>query len=81
MDLLAGKQGLIIGVANERSYAWHIAKALIDHGARCSFSVLPQPKLRARARLAIEALALREEWIMPADCRRGDLEPPSAGWR
>lgn len=68
MNLLRGKSGLIFGVANERSYGWHIAKALIDHGAQCSFGVMPGPKMEARARLAIEALELREEWIRPCNC-------------
>ena len=34
MGLMAGKQGLIMGVANDRSLAWGIAKALHAHGAR-----------------------------------------------
>ena len=29
-DLLKGKRGLIMGVANERSIAWGIAKAMAD---------------------------------------------------
>ncbi len=33
MPLMAGKQGLIMGVANERSLAWGIAKALHGQGA------------------------------------------------
>ena len=33
MPLMAGKQGLIMGVANERSIAWGIAKTLHEHGA------------------------------------------------
>ncbi|MGB2982711.1 MAG: NADH-specific enoyl-ACP reductase, partial [Candidatus Bipolaricaulia bacterium] len=35
MSLLAGKTGLVFGVANERSIAWHIAKNAVDHGAVC----------------------------------------------
>ena len=31
--LLAGKRGLIMGVANERSIAWGIAKAMSEAGA------------------------------------------------
>jgi enoyl-[acyl-carrier protein] reductase I len=38
MPLMAGKQGLIMGVANERSLAWGIAKALHGEGARLAFS-------------------------------------------
>ena len=38
MPLMAGKQGLIMGVANERSIAWGIAKALHEHGAALAFT-------------------------------------------
>jgi enoyl-[acyl-carrier protein] reductase I len=31
--LMAGKRGLIMGVANDRSIAWGIAKAVHDAGA------------------------------------------------
>ena len=36
--LLAGKRGLIMGVANERSIAWGIARALSEHGAELAFT-------------------------------------------
>ncbi|MEO1577757.1 MAG: SDR family oxidoreductase [Pseudomonadota bacterium] len=36
--LLTGKRGLVMGVANERSIAWGIAKALADEGANLAFS-------------------------------------------
>ncbi|GAB5446694.1 enoyl-ACP reductase FabI [Gymnodinialimonas sp.] len=37
-DLMKGKRGLIMGVANERSIAWGIAKALHAEGAELAFS-------------------------------------------
>ncbi len=37
-QLMAGKKGLIMGVANDRSIAWGIAKTLSDHGAKLAFS-------------------------------------------
>ncbi|WP_284164592.1 SDR family oxidoreductase [Frigidibacter sp. SD6-1] len=37
-DLMRGKRGLVMGVANERSIAWGIAKALADEGAELAFS-------------------------------------------
>ncbi|MFG6079346.1 enoyl-ACP reductase [Paracoccus litorisediminis] len=37
-DLMKGKRGLVMGVANERSIAWGIAKALADQGAELAFS-------------------------------------------
>ena len=36
--LMEGKRGLIMGVANERSIAWGIAKAVSDQGARLAFT-------------------------------------------
>lgn len=38
MPLMAGKHGLIMGVANERSIAWGIAKTLHAHGADLAFT-------------------------------------------
>ncbi|GGE06222.1 Enoyl-[acyl-carrier-protein] reductase [NADH] [Gemmobacter megaterium] len=37
-DLLKGKRGLVMGVANERSIAWGIAKAMASEGAELAFS-------------------------------------------
>lgn len=37
-NLMTGKRGLVMGVANERSIAWGIAKALADEGAELAFS-------------------------------------------
>jgi len=37
-DLLKGKRALIMGVANERSIAWGIAKAMAEEGAELAFS-------------------------------------------
>jgi len=36
--LMAGKRGLIMGLANDKSIAWGIAKSLSDHGATLAFS-------------------------------------------
>ena len=36
--LMAGKRGIIMGVANERSLAWGIARAAASHGAELAFS-------------------------------------------
>src|SRR5579864_3391252 len=38
MGGMAGKQGLVMGVANDRSLAWGIARALHQHGARLAFT-------------------------------------------
>jgi hypothetical protein len=36
--LMAGKRGLIMGLANDKSLAWGIAKALGEQGAELAFS-------------------------------------------
>ncbi|MDF2763553.1 MAG: enoyl-[acyl-carrier-protein] reductase FabI [Rhodospirillales bacterium] len=36
--LMAGKRGLVMGVANDRSIAWGIAKAAADQGAELAFT-------------------------------------------
>ena len=38
MSIMSGKKGLIMGVANERSIAWGIAKTLAENGAELAFS-------------------------------------------
>ncbi|UYP67230.1 enoyl-ACP reductase [Thalassobacter stenotrophicus] len=38
MGLMDGKKGLIMGVANERSIAWGIAKAMAEQGAELAFT-------------------------------------------
>lgn len=39
--LFEGKKGLILGVANDRSIAWAVAKEIMDNGGICGFSHLP----------------------------------------
>ena len=38
MTLLSGKRGLIMGVANENSAAWGIAKQAYELGAKLAFT-------------------------------------------
>ncbi|MDR2794749.1 MAG: SDR family oxidoreductase [Holosporaceae bacterium] len=38
MKLMKGKKGIVMGIANDRSLAWGIAKTLADHGAEMVFS-------------------------------------------
>src|SRR3569832_586936 len=37
-ELMKGKRGLIMGIANDHSIAWGIAKALAAHGAEMAFT-------------------------------------------
>jgi enoyl-[acyl-carrier protein] reductase I len=56
MGLLEGKKGLIVGVANDHSIAWAIAKYVMAEGAVCGFTHLPDreddPRQRNRRRVA-----------------------------
>jgi enoyl-[acyl-carrier protein] reductase I len=55
MGLFDGKRGLILGVANERSIAWAIAKTIMEEGGQCGFSYLPDkaddPRQKNRKRV------------------------------
>ncbi len=50
--LMAGKKGLIMGVANDRSIAWGIAKALHEQGAELAFTYQGDALLKRVAPLA-----------------------------
>ena len=52
---MAGKRGLIMGVANDRSLAWGIAKSLASQGAELAFSYLGEA-LEKRVRPLAESL-------------------------
>ncbi|MFK7759868.1 MAG: enoyl-ACP reductase [Phycisphaerales bacterium] len=56
MGLLDGKVGLVVGVANDRSYAWHIAKEIIAQGGTCAFAHIPGEKNARRTQRAAEKL-------------------------
>ncbi|MCE7974753.1 MAG: enoyl-ACP reductase [Leptolyngbya sp. PLA1] len=67
MGLLEGKTGLIVGVANERSYAWHIAKAIMEHGGRCAFTHLPGDRNAHRVKRSLGELGVTDPWLTPLD--------------
>ncbi len=72
MGLLDGQKGIIFGVANDRSIAWHIARNLIVHGATCGFSHFPGEKMERRARKTIEAGGVANPWLFPCDVGRDE---------
>ncbi|NOT00695.1 MAG: enoyl-ACP reductase [Phycisphaerales bacterium] len=72
MGLLDGKKGIVFGVANDRSIAWHIAKNLMDHGAVCAFPHLPGEKMERRVRKAIESGGVTDPWLIPCDASSDD---------
>ncbi len=64
MPLMAGKQGLVMGVANERSIAWGIAKALRGEGAALAFTYQGEA-LGKRVRPLAESLD--SDFVIEAD--------------
>jgi enoyl-[acyl-carrier protein] reductase I len=62
--LMAGKKGLVMGVANERSIAWGIAKACHDAGAKVAFTFQGEA-LEKRVRPL--ATSIGSDIILPCD--------------
>lgn len=62
--LMAGKRGLIMGVANDYSIAWGIARMLHDAGAELAFTYLGDPILK---RLEPLASSVGSDLLIPCD--------------
>jgi len=62
--LMAGKRGLIMGVANDRSIAWGIARAVATHGAQLAFTYQGDA-LEKRVRPL--AKSLDSNFVLPCD--------------
>ena len=62
--LMAGKKGLIMGVANDRSIAWGIAKTLHAHGADLAFTYQGDALLK---RVKPLAESVGSDIVMPCD--------------
>ena len=67
--LMGGKKGLIMGLANDRSLAWGIAKALADQGAELAFSYQGEALQKRVAPLAEQ---LGSDFLI--DCDVSDME-------
>ena len=62
--LMAGKRGLVMGVANDRSIAWGIAKAVAAHGASVAFTYQGEA-LEKRVRPLAESVG--SNLVLPCD--------------
>ncbi|WP_249729523.1 MULTISPECIES: enoyl-ACP reductase FabI [unclassified Chelatococcus] len=62
--LMQGKRGLVMGVANDHSIAWGIAKALSDHGAELAFTYQGDA---LRKRVAPLAESVGSSLVLPCD--------------
>jgi enoyl-[acyl-carrier protein] reductase I len=67
-DLMKGKRGLIMGIANDHSIAWGIARTLAAHGAEMAFTYQGEA-LGKRVRPLAEQLSVKQ--VLPCDV--GDL--------
>lgn len=71
--LFEGKKGLILGVANDRSIAWAVAKEIMDQGGVCGFSHLPdrpddeKRKNRLRVSKCVELYPDQTAFLEPLD--------------
>jgi enoyl-[acyl-carrier protein] reductase I len=74
MGLMDGKKGIVFGIANDRSYATFITKSLIENGATCGFTHLPDPKgkMERRCRMAVEELGITDPWLVPCDASKDE---------
>ena len=63
-NLMTGKKGLIMGVANERSIAWGIAKACHNQGAELAFTFQGDA---LRKRVVPLALSVGSHILIPWD--------------
>lgn len=64
MGLMDGKRGLIMGLANDKSIAWGIAKAVANEGAELAFSYQGDALLK---RVGPLAASLGSDIILPCD--------------
>ncbi len=67
MGLLDGKKGLIFGIANSHSIAWHIAGNVLKQGGTCGFGHLPGEKMERRVKKAMDEGGFAGEWLYPCD--------------
>lgn len=81
MGLMDGKKGIIFGIANERSYAFFIAKQLVEQGAQLGFTYLPMGKMEHRVRKAANSLGIEDPWLVPCDANSDEsLDEVFAKW-
>src|SRR5438128_3892875 len=69
MSILAGKHGLIVGVANKRSISWAIAQATAAAGARLA---LTYPSERLEQNVRELAATLEKPLVLPCDVASDD---------
>jgi enoyl-[acyl-carrier protein] reductase I len=78
MGMFDGKKGLILGVANDRSIAWYIAKFIMEQGGVCGFTHLPdkaddeRKKNRMRVQKCIDDFPEKAKFLVPLDVQNDE---------
>ena len=67
--LMAGKRGLVMGVANDHSIAWGIAQTLAAQGAQIAFTYQGEAQ---KKRLTPLAESIGSKIVLPADVEQDD---------
>ena len=94
--LMSGKRGLVMGVANDHSIAWGIAKALAAHGASLAFTYQGDALGRRvpfdgpagyylTTTLSMSHKAIQAQWacedLNEREWREDNLRPKVARWK
>lgn len=78
MGLFEGKKGVILGVANERSIAWSIAKEIMEQGGECGFTHLPdrpddeKQRNRMRVEKCTSKYPEKAKFLVPLDVQNDE---------
>lgn len=77
MSMFAGKKGLILGVANQNSIAWAIAKSILEAGGECGFTHLPDKPGDAKRKNRHRVSSLTDDYenakfLVPLDVQNDD---------
>jgi enoyl-[acyl-carrier protein] reductase I len=77
MGAFEGKKGLILGVANDHSIAWAIARQIMEQGGQCGFTHLPdrpddkRQRNRRRVQMITEEIE-QARFLAPMDVQKDD---------
>lgn len=78
MNMFEGKKGLILGVANDRSIAWAIAKQIMAGGGECGFTHLPdrpdddRKKNQSRVEKCLGKTDFEAKFLMPMNVQKDE---------
>lgn len=74
MGLFAGKKGIVLGIANERSIAWAITERLHQEGAEMGFTHLPDTGDRPKNQNKVAKLVdpIGSKFLMPLEVTNDD---------